>query len=118
MLSWQSLQYYLPFDRRVFETADRRVPDPGHLAAYRALAPGGWRTSRRGLWFIADPPAAERAAQGWKLHVTAVPEESAEVLRAALPGGWGGPGARAAPGVSSWTPASTWSSPAPSTCGT
>ncbi|MFB7665888.1 class III lanthionine synthetase LanKC [Kitasatospora sp. NPDC056138] len=85
MLSWQSLQYYLQFDRRWYETADRHRPGPAHLAVFRSLVPDGWRTRRRGLWFIADPPTGTTPAQGWKLHVTAVPGESAEVLRLALP---------------------------------
>ncbi|GAA2742054.1 class III lanthionine synthetase LanKC [Kitasatospora cinereorecta] len=85
MLSWQSLQYYLQFDRRWFETADRHVPDPGHLAVFRSLVPDGWRTRRRGLWFMADPPGADTPAQGWKLHVTAESGQGAEALRLALP---------------------------------
>ncbi|MFD7640797.1 class III lanthionine synthetase LanKC [Kitasatospora sp. NPDC059795] len=85
MLSWQSLQYYLQFDRRWYETADRRRPDPAHLAAFRELVPDGWATRRRGLWFMADPPGRNTPAQGWKLHVTAEAAESEEVLRLALP---------------------------------
>ncbi|MFD8597048.1 hypothetical protein ACFV1L_18810 [Kitasatospora sp. NPDC059646] len=41
MLSWQSLQYYLQFDRRWYESADRHRPDPAHLAVFRALVPDG-----------------------------------------------------------------------------
>ncbi|MFJ5229463.1 class III lanthionine synthetase LanKC [Kitasatospora sp. NPDC088391] len=85
MLSWQSLQYYLHFDRRWYETAERHRPDPAHLAVFRALAPEGWTTRRRGLWFIADPTGRDTPAQGWKLHVTADLGESTEVLRLALP---------------------------------
>ncbi|MFJ5921440.1 class III lanthionine synthetase LanKC [Kitasatospora sp. NPDC092948] len=85
MLSWQSLQYYLQFDRRWYETAERHRPDPQHLAAFRELVPDGWGTRRRGLWFIADPPGRNTPAQGWKLHVTAAAGESEEVLRLALP---------------------------------
>ncbi|MFJ8439522.1 class III lanthionine synthetase LanKC [Kitasatospora griseola] len=85
MLSWQSLQYYLQFDRRWYESADRHRPDPAHLAAFRELVPDGWTTRRRGLWFIADPPGRVTPKQGWKLHVSAAAGESAEVLRLALP---------------------------------
>ncbi|MFG2692668.1 class III lanthionine synthetase LanKC [Kitasatospora sp. NPDC048407] len=85
MLSWQSLQYYLQFDRRWYETAERHRPAPAHLAAFRELVPDGWATRRRGLWFIADPPGRNTPAQGWKLHVTAAAGESEEVLRLALP---------------------------------
>ncbi|MFJ5881269.1 class III lanthionine synthetase LanKC [Kitasatospora cineracea] len=85
MLSWEALQHYVAVHPHWYETPARHVPTDEHLAAFRAVVGDGWRTSRRGTWFIADPPGGPRADQGWKLHVSALDGESTEILRLALP---------------------------------
>ncbi len=85
MYAWETLNLYCAHDRRWFETSSRYVPDGAHLAVYRALMPDAWRLRRRGLWYIADPPDASVARQGWKLHVAAPVHGTVDVLRRALP---------------------------------
>ena len=85
MHAWETLNLYCLYDEDFFETAERYAPDADHLAVYRALMPQTWGLRRRGLWFIADPPHGEMAGQGWKLHVSAPADGTADVLRRAIP---------------------------------
>ncbi|MDH6110515.1 serine/threonine protein kinase [Kitasatospora sp. MAP12-15] len=85
MLSWESRQSYTHVDRRWYETSSRYLPCDDHLAVFRSAVPDGWSTRRRGLWLMAQPPGVDTPAQGWTLNVTALGEESTEVLRLALP---------------------------------
>lgn len=82
---WETLNIYSRLDPRWFEPLERYVPDGAHLAAYRELMPLDWSLRRRGLWFLADPPAADRREQGWKLHVSVRAVDSVAALRAAIP---------------------------------
>ncbi|MEV6521676.1 class III lanthionine synthetase LanKC [Longispora sp. NPDC051575] len=85
MYPWETVVHYASYDPRWFETSDRYLPSDEHLAVYRSVSPGTWRLRRRGLWFISDPPGVAMPRQGWKLHVSALADESVDVLRAALP---------------------------------
>ncbi|WP_035806197.1 class III lanthionine synthetase LanKC N-terminal domain-containing protein [Kitasatospora mediocidica] len=85
MSSWESPQSYTLVDRRWYESPGRYLPGDEHLAVLRSVLPDGWRTRRRGLWTTARPPGADAPAQGWKLRVTSLAEESTDVLRLALP---------------------------------
>ncbi|WP_148283181.1 MULTISPECIES: class III lanthionine synthetase LanKC [Kitasatospora] len=59
---------------------------PVHGAAKRRFAavdrpvPAGWRSHQNGSWFFLAPEGAELPDQGWKIHVSAVPAEAAEVI--------------------------------------
>ncbi|MCC9305834.1 class III lanthionine synthetase LanKC [Kitasatospora sp. RB6PN24] len=85
MLGWESLLHYAQADPRWYETSSRVPFGDAHLALFRAAAGDGWRTFRRGPWFIANPPGVAPVAQGWKLHVTAEFGGSATILGKALP---------------------------------
>ncbi|MFJ4674688.1 class III lanthionine synthetase LanKC [Kitasatospora sp. NPDC088783] len=62
--------YDHPVDR-----AERR-----RFAAADRPAPAGWRSHEDGSWFFLTPEQAELPDQGWKIHVSAVPAEAAEVI--------------------------------------
>ncbi|HTJ72573.1 MAG TPA: class III lanthionine synthetase LanKC [Actinospica sp.] len=84
-LPWDAIVAKLSNHPRWYEDVNRRRPDTGHLAEYRAAMPGDWGLRRYGYWLIADPPGVPELAQGWKLHVSATSRTSAETLRRALP---------------------------------
>ncbi|MFE5142346.1 class III lanthionine synthetase LanKC [Streptomyces fagopyri] len=84
-LEWEIIQTYMTHHPRWFEDFERRAPGGEHLREYRAAMPPSWRLWRRGYWLLTAPPEVPAVAQGWKLHVSATSENSAEVLRAALP---------------------------------
>ncbi|MFJ9350013.1 class III lanthionine synthetase LanKC [Streptomyces sp. NPDC101237] len=84
-LEWEIIQTYMTHHPRWFEDFERRAPSGEHLREYRAAMPPSWRLWRRGYWLLTAPPQVPAVAQGWKLHVSATSENSAEVLRAALP---------------------------------
>ncbi|MGW4696166.1 class III lanthionine synthetase LanKC [Kitasatospora cineracea] len=50
------------------------------FAAADRPAPAGWRSHQDGSWFFLTPERAELPDQGWKIHVSAVPAEAAEVI--------------------------------------
>ena len=85
MYPWETLNLYSQHHPRWFEAPGRYPPTSAHLAVFRKLMPNTWRLRRRGMWYIADPPDAELAMQGWKLHVSARFEDSAEVLGRSIP---------------------------------
>lgn len=85
MFAWDILNIYCRQDPRWFESVERYLPVDTHLAVFRELMPANWGLRRRGLWFIADPPARKRPDHGWKLHVSTRAADSAQVLRAAIP---------------------------------
>lgn len=84
-LEWEIIQTYMTHHPRWFEDFERRAPSGEHLREYRAAMPPSWLLWRRGYWLLTAPPQVPAVAQGWKLHVSATSENSAEVLRAALP---------------------------------
>ncbi|WP_406192416.1 class III lanthionine synthetase LanKC [Kitasatospora sp. NBC_01560] len=55
------------------------VADPGRRFAPVRVA-SGWHGSDRGIWTGWSGPGARRAAQGWKIHVSARPERAQHVL--------------------------------------
>lgn len=85
MHAWDVLNLYCRADPRWFETLSRYQAGAEHLAEYRGVVPPDWSLRRRGLWFIATPPGNDTPPQGWKLHVSALPDNSTALLRAALP---------------------------------
>ncbi|MFJ6705447.1 MULTISPECIES: class III lanthionine synthetase LanKC [unclassified Streptomyces] len=84
-LEWEIIQTYMTHHPRWFEDFERRAPSGEHLREYRAAMPPSWLLWRRGYWLLTAPPQVPAVAQGWKLHVSATSENSAEVLRTALP---------------------------------
>ncbi|HEX7288903.1 MAG TPA: class III lanthionine synthetase LanKC [Candidatus Angelobacter sp.] len=65
--------YYESFDSYVPRGADFHEP-------VRAMLPPGWRIQRRGIWFHCGNPDNVLPLQGWKIHVSATPDNANEVL--------------------------------------
>lgn len=75
------LSIYLVFDPEFFAPLDQRVPAPEFRERVDAiLGPEEWETGARGIWTFAHPRGWEGLRQGWKLHVSATPANSATVL--------------------------------------
>lgn len=84
-LTWETMLRYLAYHPRWYEGVNRRQPDSGYLAEYRAQMPSSWRLRRHSYWLVADPPGAAELGQGWKLHVSATSRTSVDTLRRCLP---------------------------------
>ncbi|MFD7855896.1 class III lanthionine synthetase LanKC [Streptomyces microflavus] len=77
----QETQLYCLADRTYFDTP-ARLPDAD--SRYRLDTdppPAGWRREAVGLWTSLVPEQAELAEQGWKIHVSTVPDEAEATLR-------------------------------------
>jgi hypothetical protein len=85
MYSWNTLHQYILFNERWFESADAYAPADEHLAVFREIMSPDWNLRRNGMNLGAALPGTELPEQGWKLHVSASSQRSAEVLRLALP---------------------------------
>ncbi|WP_440572511.1 class III lanthionine synthetase LanKC [Streptomyces sp. KR2] len=74
-------QLYSLADPTYYETP-ARLPDEGtRFALDRRAALPGWDKGRSGLWTSLRPEGAPVTEQGWKIHVSTVPEEAAATLR-------------------------------------
>lgn len=85
MYAWETLHRYAQYHERWYESANSYNPGDEHLAVVRAVLPDTWKLRRLGMNIVAEPPGPQIPEQGWKLHVSAVSREGAEVLRAAVP---------------------------------
>lgn len=76
----QETQLYCLADRRYYETPDRLPDEDTRYPLDRAEPPTGWRRGTGGLWTALHPASAELPEQGWKIHVSTVPEEAGRTL--------------------------------------
>lgn len=72
-----------------FESIDRYVPkEEDFLATVKGLLRGEWVFSRRTVWFGCTPPegrARDLPMQGWKIHVSCMPSNAVDILKAVVP---------------------------------
>jgi hypothetical protein len=77
---------YLLADPVFFDTFDHYSPklEDFYLPVTKQLPPG-WSTQRRDVWFNCVPPVNKSAAQGWKIHLSAIGRNALEVLKIVVP---------------------------------
>ncbi|WP_404815390.1 class III lanthionine synthetase LanKC [Streptomyces thermolineatus] len=76
----QSTQLYCVADRLYYDTPDRMRDEDTRYPLAEAAVPPGWRRSSRGLWVSMVPTGTQPAEQGWKIHLSAVPEDAGKTL--------------------------------------
>ncbi|WP_335936715.1 class III lanthionine synthetase LanKC [Streptomyces sp. PTD5-9] len=76
----QETQLYCLADRRYYETPARLPDEDTRYPLDRAEPPEGWRRGTTGLWTALHPASARLPEQGWKIHVSTVPEEAERTL--------------------------------------
>lgn len=70
-------EYFLAADRRFYESIDLRPVDVSDFEEFvRARVDGGWRIARKGVWTHCQANGHRVPRQGWKIHVSTVPEQS------------------------------------------
>lgn len=77
----QQTQLYCLADPTYYETPARLPDEMTRYPLDSAPPPEGWRRVRGGLWTSLLPEGRELAEQGWKIHVSTVPEEAEATLR-------------------------------------
>ncbi|MBM7439056.1 class III lanthionine synthetase LanKC [Streptomyces sp. HB132] len=77
----QETQLYCLADRTYFDVPDRLPDQETRYPLDSAPPPAGWRREAVGLWTSLVPENREPAEQGWKIHVSTVPDEAEATLR-------------------------------------
>ncbi|MFI2426808.1 class III lanthionine synthetase LanKC [Streptomyces sp. NPDC018955] len=62
-----------------YETLDVRTVEDGEYPIHRRELPEGWRRTAIEGWWSYAPVGAKLPSQGWKIHVSAMPENAADV---------------------------------------
>ena len=66
---------------KVFFDTPARLGDAGSRFEHAdRAAPSGWERTEKGLWVVLGRADVELPAQGWKIHVSATPDQAAHVV--------------------------------------
>ncbi|MFF9318717.1 class III lanthionine synthetase LanKC [Streptomyces sp. NPDC014735] len=76
----QETQLYCLADRRYYETPARLPDEDTRYPLDRAEPPEGWRRGTTGLWTALHPASAQLPEQGWKIHISTLPDEAERTL--------------------------------------
>src|SRR5690348_3020629 len=71
---------FLVADPDFFEAPERMDDGADLFEVSRRAVPDGWGRATRGLWVGFQPTALRLPAQGWKVHVSVLPEQAEEAL--------------------------------------
>ena len=82
MSTVQTMQLFCLSDPDYYDTPDRLADTTTRYALDGAPVPPGWRRSRRGLWTHLRPQSATLPEQGWKIHLSTVPDRAEATLEA------------------------------------
>ncbi|MEW1610607.1 MULTISPECIES: class III lanthionine synthetase LanKC [unclassified Streptomyces] len=77
----QETQLYCLADRTYYDTPARLPDEDSRYRLDTDPPPAGWRREAVGLWTSLVPEHARLAEQGWKIHVSTVPDEAEATLR-------------------------------------
>lgn len=81
MTSRPQPEAYCQADPVFYDTATRYSADDSSLFDHtRRPAPTGWRRTERGIWVVHTPEGHRMPAQGWKIHVSGLPENARDVI--------------------------------------
>jgi len=74
---------YEPFcfaDPLFYDSPRRWQRNASDFEAAGARVPAGWQRSERDLWIVLQPEGLRLPSQGWKIHVSATPDNAERVL--------------------------------------
>ncbi|MDA5280912.1 class III lanthionine synthetase LanKC [Streptomyces sp. Isolate_45] len=80
MADIQTTHLYCLADRRYYEAPYRMADMATRFSPAVAPTPDGWYRLPQGIWTLLAPQGHRLPGQGWKIHISAVPEEAANTL--------------------------------------
>lgn len=80
MLSVHDAEMFSLSDPDYYELPERLADGPTRFALDTGELPEGWHRHHAGFWTELHPEDGRLPAQGWKIHISAVPEQAAETL--------------------------------------
>lgn len=72
--------YYTYVASEWYESLTHLIPTPEFLGIARSALPLSWSIYPNGVWTYASPPHERSLRQGWKIHVSAMPENCEQIL--------------------------------------
>ena len=63
-----------------YESFSRFLPLPDYLHVARNVLPLSWTVYQAGVWTHTSPPDQKSIGQGWKIHISARPEDAKQIL--------------------------------------
>ena len=63
-----------------YESFARYVPSPEFLHIARSVLPLSWTLFQNGVWVHASHPDPDMLEQGWKIHISAMPNDTQQIL--------------------------------------
>jgi tRNA A-37 threonylcarbamoyl transferase component Bud32 len=73
-------EQYCVADPLFYDAPDREGGRAGRFEVAARPLPAGWRREPLGNWLVNLPPNAQMSAQGWKIHVSACPDNAGEII--------------------------------------
>ena len=70
--------YRIPSD--FYESFSRLIPFPEYLQIVRSIVPFSWDMQMKGVWTHTTPPEKVSPSQGWKIHLSATPQNCKQIL--------------------------------------
>ncbi|PEA86570.1 class III lanthionine synthetase LanKC [Bacillus thuringiensis] len=64
-----------------YESFERYLPDEELLKIVRPILPANWTTQRKSIWFNVFMADNKLPLQGWKIHISSIPQHCQDVLR-------------------------------------
>ena len=85
-MNFDQLTRFMFVDPDFYECIERYRPDRRPFTdVVKNLLPERWAVGRQAVWAQCRPPADKTPAQGWKIHLSATPDNGREVLTATVP---------------------------------
>ncbi|CAM5492185.1 serine/threonine protein kinase [Streptomyces spiroverticillatus] len=81
MTSRPQPEAYCQADPVFYDSGTRHSPDDASVFDLTSVpAPDGWRRSERGVWVVHTPQSYRMPQQGWKIHVSGLPDNARQVI--------------------------------------
>lgn len=76
---------YSLVDQQIYETIEKRKPNPSFHDVVKNLLPAHWKLSIGGVWTNISQPGVDTPRFGWKIHLSCIRDQGKLTLERAVP---------------------------------